>query len=177
MPSTPAPAIWRFADHDVVRTSEGLTWHRGLRRPQQWAVPGGDASAELDDNAVRDLLSADPGALFTPAAPDAYAPLPGRALDTPEALRLLDIRPATGATLHRQALDRVGAFAGSTTGARRTPTPAPTLRPADVRASLLGTAKRHRAARITLDRVHGRLHARYAIASTLHTHTYVLTTT
>ncbi|MFE0356451.1 hypothetical protein ACFW2K_38825 [Streptomyces nigra] len=174
MPSTPAPAIWRFADHDTVRTSEGRIWHRGLRRPQQWAVPGGDASAEIDDNAVRSLLSADPRAVFAPAAPDAHAPLPGRALDTPEALRLLDIRPATGATLHRRALDRVGAFAGSTTGARRTP--APGLRPADVRASLLGTAERHRAARITFDRVHGRLHARYAVASTLHTHTYVLTT-
>jgi hypothetical protein len=174
VPSTPAQAIWRFADHDTVRTSEGLTWHRGLRRSQQWAVPGGDASSEIDDNAVRGLLSADPGAVFAPAAPDAYAPLPGRALDTPEALRLLDIRPATGATLHRQVLDRVGAFAGSTTGGRRAPAPA--LRPADVRASLLGTAQRHRAARITLDRLHGRLHARYAIASTLHTHTYVLTT-
>ncbi|MFD9038689.1 hypothetical protein [Streptomyces bottropensis] len=177
MPSTPAQAIWRFADHDTVRTSEGLTWHRGLRRTQQWAVPGSDASAGIDDNAVRDLLSADPRAVHAPAAPDAHAPLPGRTLDTPQALRLLDIRPATGATLHRHVLDRVSAFAGSTTGTRRTPTPAPRLRPADVRTSLLGTAQRHRAARITLDRVHGRLHARYAIASTLHTHTYVLTTT
>jgi hypothetical protein len=173
VPSTPAQNIWRFADHDVVRTSEGLTWHRGLRRSQQWATPGGDTS-ELDDNAVRGLLSADPRAVFTPAGPDAYAPLPGHALDTPEALRMLDIRPATGATLHRRALDRVGAFAGSTTGGRRTPTPG--LRPADVRASLLGTAERHRAARITLDRIHGRVHARFAIADTLHTHTYVLTT-
>lgn len=174
MPSTPAQTVWRFADHDTVRTGEGLTWHRGLRRSRQWAVPGGDTSCEIDDDAVRGLLSADPRAVFAPAGPDAYTPLPGRALDTPEALRLLDIRPATGATLHRHVLDRVGAFAGSTTGSRRTP--APGLRPADVRASLLGTAQRHRAARITLDRAHGRVHARYAIASTLHTHTYVLTT-
>ncbi|MFI8932380.1 hypothetical protein ACIG3E_32550 [Streptomyces sp. NPDC053474] len=171
---TPAQAIWRFADHDVVRTSEGRTWHRGLRHSQQWTAPGGDTSCGIDDNAVRSLLSTDPRAVFTPAGPDAYAPLPGRVLDTPETLRLLDIRPATGATLHRQVLDRVSAFAGSTTGGRRTPTPG--LRPADVRASLLGTAQRHRAARITLDRAHGRVHARYAIASTLHTHTYVLTT-
>ncbi|WP_019061601.1 hypothetical protein [Streptomyces prunicolor] len=175
MPSTPAQAIWRFADHDTVRTGEGLTWHRGLRRSLQWAVPGGDTSCEIDDNAVRGLLAADPRAVFAPAGPGAYTPLPGHALDTPGALRLLDIRPATGATLHRHLLDRVGAFAGNTTGSRRTP--APGLRPADIRASLLGTAERHRAARITLDRAHGRVHARYAIASTLHTHTYVLTTT
>ncbi|MEV7889907.1 hypothetical protein ACWD3I_24955 [Streptomyces sp. NPDC002817] len=175
MPTTPAQTVWRFADHDTVRTGDGLTWHRGLRRSQQWTVPGGDTSCEIDDSTVRALLSADPRAVFAPAGPDARTPLPGRTLDTPEALRLLDIRPATGATLHRHVLDRVGAFAGSTTGTRRTPTPA--LRPADIRTSLLGTAQRHPAARITLDRTRGRIHTRYAIASTLHTHTYVLTTT
>ncbi|MEO3978951.1 hypothetical protein [Streptomyces sp. CAU 1734] len=174
MTSTPRPAIWRFADHDTVRDGDGRTWHRGLRHTQRWAVPGGDTPAgnELDDDAVRGLL-ADTRAAFAPARPDAYKPLPGRPLTGPDALRLLDIRPATGATLHRCALDRTSAFLGSTTGSPRTP--APGLSPADVRASLRGTAHRHRAARITLDRVHGRIHARYAIADTLHTHTYVLT--
>lgn len=171
---TPLPRPWRFADHDAVRTGDGRTWHRGLLHTQRWAVPGSTALAEIDDDAVHELLAADHEAAFTPARPDTYQPLPGHTLDTPDALRLLDIRPATGAVLHRSILDRLGAFAGSTTGSPRTPIPG--LRPADVRTSLQGTARRHPAARITLDRVHGRLHARYAIANTLHTHTYVLTT-
>ncbi|TLQ39178.1 hypothetical protein [Streptomyces marianii] len=172
MTSTPAPAIWRFADHDVVRTGDGPAWYRGLRNTQRWAVPGGDTPAEIDDDAVRGLLAADPRAVFAPARPDAYKPLPGRRLDTPDALRLLDIRPATGAVLHRSSLGRVGDFLGSTTGSPLPPVP--DLHPADVRASLQGTARRYPAARITLDRLHGRIHARYAIAHTLHTHTYVL---
>lgn len=167
-----APAVWRLADHDVIHAGDGRTWHRGLRHTQRWAVPGG-APEDLDDTAARDLL-ADPRTVFVPARPDAYQPLPGRRLDTIEALRLLDIRPATGAVLHRCSLDRVGAFVGSTTG--RPLPPVPHLRPADVRASLQGTARRYQAARITLDHAHGRIHARYAIAHTLHTHTYVLTT-
>ncbi|GLF98020.1 hypothetical protein [Streptomyces yaizuensis] len=176
MTPIPAPAIWRFADHDTVRDGGGRLWYRGLRHTRRWAVPGDDAPAggDLDDEAVRGLLAADPRAVFAPAWLDAYTPLPGRELTGPGALRLLDIRPATGATLHRCALGRTGAFLGSATGSPRPP--AQGLRPADVRASLQGTAERHRAARITLDRVHGRIHARYAIAHTLHTHTYVLTT-
>ncbi|MFD7556470.1 hypothetical protein ACFV9E_18270 [Streptomyces sp. NPDC059835] len=175
MPLTTRPAVWRFADRDVVRTGDGRIWHRGLLRPRHWAVPGGDTpAAELDDDAVRGMLAADPLAVFAPVRPDAYRPLPGRMLDSADALRLLDIRPATGAVLHRSVLDRVGDFLGSTTGSPRRPVPG--LRPADVRTSLQGTAQRYRAARITLDRVHGRIHARYAIAHTLHTHTYVLTT-
>lgn len=171
--SSAAPAVWRFADHDIVRTGDGRTWYRGLHHTQRWAVPGGDTPAEIDDDAVRGLLTG-PRAVFAPARPDAYKPLPGSRLDTGEALRLLDVRPATGAVLHRRALDRLGAVLGDTTGSLRGPVPG--LRPADVRASLQGTARRHRAARITLDRIHGRIHARYAIAHTLHTHTYVLTT-
>ncbi|MFI1765116.1 hypothetical protein ACH41H_24090 [Streptomyces sp. NPDC020800] len=174
MPPATRPAVWRFADRDVVRTGSGRAWHRGLLRPRYWAVPGGDAPAELDDAAVRGLLAANPLTTFTPARPDAHQPLPGRVLDTPDALRLLDIRPAAGAVLHRSSLDRVGAFLGDTTGSPRHPVPG--LRPADVRTSLQGTAQRHPAARITLDRTHGRIHARYAVAHTLHTHTYVLTT-
>ncbi|MEV6425988.1 hypothetical protein [Streptomyces sp. NPDC051662] len=172
MPAS-TPAIWRFADHDIVRTGDGRTWYRGLRHTQRWAVPGGDAPAGIDDNAVRGLL-ADPRAVFTPARPDAYEPLPGRLLGSGEALRLLDIRPAAGAALYRCALDRLGAVLGDTAGSPRGPVPG--LRPADVRASLQGTAHRYRAARITLDRTHGRIHARYVIANTLHTHTYILTT-
>ncbi|KFG71135.1 hypothetical protein [Streptomyces mutabilis] len=169
----PAPAVWRFADHDAVRTGDGQVWHRGLRHTQRWAVPGSDGPTEIDDDAVRGLLAGS-RAVFVPARPDAYRPLPGRPLETGEALRLLDIRPATGAVLHRCALDRLGTLVGDTAGS--TPAPVPGLRPADVRASLQSTAHRHRAARITLDRAHGRIHARYAIAHTLHTHTYVLTT-
>ncbi|MEV1040543.1 hypothetical protein AB0J01_28415 [Streptomyces sp. NPDC050204] len=150
----------------------GRTWYRGLLHTQRWAVPGGDAPAEIEDDAVRGLLAV-PRAVFTPARPNAHRPLPGRPLDTPDDLRLLDIRPATGAVLHRCALDRLGAVLGDTTGSPRRPVPG--LRPADVRTSLQGTAQRYRAARITLDRAHGRIHARYAIANTLHTHTYVLT--
>ncbi|MFH0246438.1 hypothetical protein ACGRHY_29365 [Streptomyces sp. HK10] len=175
MTSASAPAVWRFADHDVVRTGDGRAWYRGLRHSRQWAVPGGDTPAGIDDEAVRGLLATDPRAVFAPARPDAYKPLPGRRLDTLDALRLLDIRPATGAVLYRCALDRFGALLGSTTGSPLPPVPG--LRPADVRASLQGTARRYRAARITLDRVHGRVHVRYAIAHTLHTHTYVFTTT
>ncbi|MFI1769131.1 hypothetical protein ACH41H_44865 [Streptomyces sp. NPDC020800] len=175
MPLTTRPAVWRFADRDVVRTGDGRIWHRGLLRPRHWAVPGGDTpAAELDDDAVRGMLAADPLAVFAPVRPDAHRPLPGRVLDSADALRLLDIRPATGAVLHRSVLDRVGDFLGSTTGSLRRPVPG--LRTTDIRTSLQGTAQRHRAARITLDRVHGRIHARYAIAHTLHTHTYVLTT-
>ncbi|MER5988077.1 hypothetical protein [Streptomyces sp. NPDC001787] len=173
MTPTSAPVVWRFADHDTVRTGDGRTWYRGLRHTQRWAVPGGDSPAEIDDDAVRGLLTG-PNAAFVPARPDAHQPLPGRPLDTPDALRLLDVRPATGAVLHRCALDRLGAVLGDTTGSPRRPVPG--LRPADVRTSLQGTAQRYRAARITLDRTHGRIHARYAIANTLHTHTYILTT-
>ncbi|MFJ1744343.1 hypothetical protein ACIOG4_37555 [Streptomyces microflavus] len=174
-PASPAaaPTVWRFADHDTVRTRDGRTWYRGLRHTQRWAVPGGDTPAEIDDDAVRDLLTGT-RAVFAPARPDAYKPLPGHRLETGEDLRLLDIRPATGAALHRCVLDRLGALAGLTTGS--TLPPVPGLRPADVRTSLQGTARRYRAARITLDRAHGRIHARYAIAHTLHTHTYILTT-
>ncbi|MER0485124.1 hypothetical protein ABR737_43540 [Streptomyces sp. Edi2] len=170
-PST-RPAVWRFADRDTVRTADGTTWHRGLRRPRSWAALGSDLP-ERDDEAVRALLGIDPHAVFAPAGPDAYTALPGHVLDTPQALALLDVRPATGATLYRHSLDRTGAFLGSNPGRRSTPVPG--LRPADVRTSLRGTAARHSRARITFDRAHGRLHARYAIGSTLHTHTYALT--
>nr|BEK71267.1 hypothetical protein KPHV_84940 [Kitasatospora purpeofusca] len=166
------PAVWRFADHDSVRTADGTTWHRGLRRPHSWAALGSDLP-ERDDQALRALLDSDPHAAFAPVGPDAYTPLPGRPLDGPRALELLDLRPATAATLHRHSLDRTGALLGSNPGRRSAPIAG--LRPADVRSSLRGTAQRHSRARITLDRVHGRLHARYAIGSTLHTHTYVLT--
>ncbi|MEU5900433.1 hypothetical protein [Streptomyces venezuelae] len=174
MTPTPRPTVWRFADRDTVRDGDGNIWHRGLRTTLRWAVPGGDGAAELDDDAVRDLLTA-PGAnaVFAAAPPYAYRPLPGRRLD-PGALHQLDIRPATGATLHRTVLDRLGAVVGSVTGTPRTLLPG--LRPADIRASLEGTAQRHPLAHITVDRAHGRLHTRYAIAHTLHTHTYILTT-
>ncbi|MFJ4680619.1 hypothetical protein [Kitasatospora sp. NPDC088783] len=171
-PST-RPAVWRFADRDTVRTADGTTWHRGLRGPRSWAALGSDL-AERDDEALRALLRSDPHAAYAPAGPDAYAALPGRPLDTLQALELLDLRPATGAVLHRYSLERAGAFLGSNPGLRSAPVPG--LRPADVRSSLRGTAQRHGRARITLERVHGRLHARYAVGSTLHTHTYVLTT-
>ncbi|MFB8291296.1 hypothetical protein [Kitasatospora purpeofusca] len=172
MPPSTRPAVWRFADRDTVRTADGTTWHRGLRHPRSWAALGGDVP-ERDDEALRTLLDSDPRAAFAPAGPDAYTALPGRVLDGQRALELLDLRPATGAVLHRHSLDRTGAFLGSNPGRRSAPVPG--LRPADVRSSLRGTAQRHDRARITLDRVHGRLHARYAIGSTLHTHTYVLT--
>lgn len=170
-PST-RPAAWRFADRDTVRTADGATWHRGLRRPQLWAALGSDLP-ERDDDALRALLADDPRAAFAPAGPNAYTALPGRVLGTQQDLELLDVRPATGATLYRHSLDRTGAFLGSNPGRRSAPVPG--LRPADVRRSLVGTAARHSRARVTLDRIYGRLHARYAIGSTLHTHTYVLT--
>ncbi|MFG3429739.1 hypothetical protein [Streptomyces californicus] len=166
------PAVWRFADRDTVRTADGTTWCRGLRQPRSWAAFGGGPD-KCDDEAMRALLGNDPRAVFAPAAPDAYAALPGRTLGAQRDLELLDLRPATGATLYRYALDRTGAFLGGSPGRRSAPLP--DLRPADVRTSLRGTAGRYSRARITLDRVHGRLHARYAIGSTLHTHTYVLT--
>ncbi|MET8608926.1 hypothetical protein ABZV92_35880 [Streptomyces rubiginosohelvolus] len=166
------PAVWRFADRDTVRTADGATWCRGLRRSRSWAVLGGGPE-ERDDEAVRALLGNDPRTVFAPAGPDAYSALPGHALTTPRELELLDVRPATGATLYRHTLDRTGAFLGSNPGRRSAPLP--DLRPADVRTSLRGTAARYSRARITLDRVHGRVHARYAIGNTLHTHTYVLT--
>ncbi|MER0476766.1 hypothetical protein ABR737_00035 [Streptomyces sp. Edi2] len=84
-PST-RPAVWRFADRDTVRTADGTTWHRGLRRPRSWAALGSDLP-ERDDEAVRALLGIDPHAVFAPAGPDAYTALPGHVLDTPQALR------------------------------------------------------------------------------------------
>ncbi|MER0477097.1 hypothetical protein ABR737_01785 [Streptomyces sp. Edi2] len=121
------PAVWRFADRDTVRTADGTTWHRGLRRPRSWAALGSDLP-ERDDEAVRALLGIDPHAVFAPAGPDAYTALPGHVLDTPQALALLDVRPATGATLYRHSLDRTGAFLGSNPGRRGAPGAGPASR-------------------------------------------------
>lgn len=162
----------RFADGDVIRSSNGTTWVRGLRRAGQWAALA-DEQASRSDAAMREALISD-DMTYTPALPSVHQPLPGTPCASRGALDALVFRPATGAVLYMASLNRTQSFLGNDHGVIR-PNPTP-LNLASVRASLNGTLARHQRASITYHRATGRLFARYAVAdATLHTHVYVLT--
>ncbi|MFI5749066.1 hypothetical protein ACIBBE_24740 [Streptomyces sp. NPDC051644] len=171
-PAAVAMVAMRFADGDVIRGEDGVTWRRGLRHMGQWATLDDQHISRSDDAIRAALTSAD--VTYAPALPGVYQPLPGTTCASRGALDALAFRPATGAVLYTASLNRTQSFLGNDHGVmRRDPTP---LTLASVRASLQGTLARHQRASITYHRATGRLFARYAVVdAALHTHVYVLT--
>ncbi|MFF1716548.1 hypothetical protein [Streptomyces sp. NPDC058268] len=170
----PTAAPMRFSNGDTIRLGDDTTWSRVLPAGQ-WSVRAGEDPARTDES-MRELLACASDWRLFPAIPNVHSPLPGTACNAPDALRTLELRPATGALLYAGALNRLQSFLGNESGVLRSnfqPVPL-TLR--EVRASLLGTLKRHPRASMTYQRTTGRLYVRYAVAnSTIQTHIYVLT--
>jgi hypothetical protein len=164
----------RFMDGDSVRSPQGATWRRSLRTPGLWEqfplAPG-----TLTDDQVRAALEGRDEWLFAPFLPTVNTQLPGTACATPEQIRDLVLRPASGAVMYAVSLGRAQAFLGNEQGVpRKDVRPAP-LRLADLRATLQGVRARRASAGITFHRLGGRAYVRYATGSTLHTHIYLLT--
>lgn len=170
--SRPAVAM-RFIDGDTVSLPGGTKWIRGIRQTGEWSTPG--APDARSDKAMRSALTDEPtGATFAPALPNVFQPLPGTECGSSEALHQMVLRPATGGVLYTSALNRVQSFLGNESGVLRSNNPTP-LALAAVRASLLGTVRRHPRASINYHRIAGRLYARYAVGQAVHTHVYILT--
>lgn len=170
---TTTPPVMRFTDGDTVTFSSGAQWTRGLRGSGQWNEPG--APDVRSDDAMRAVMAdGASGGQFIPALPNVSQALPGTACSSWEALQAVVLRPATGAVLYTAALNRVQSFLGNESGVLRSATPTP-LALQEVRASLVGTVRRHPRASITYHRIAGRLYSRYAVGQSLHTHAYILT--
>lgn len=172
--SRPTAAPTRFSNGDMIRLGDGTTWSRILPAGL-WSVRVGEDRARTDAS-MRELLASASGWQLFPAIPNVHNPLPGISCNTPDALRTLELRPATGALLYAGALNRLQSFVGNESGVLRSNFQPVHLSLREVRASLLGTLKRHPRASMTYQRTTGRLYVRYAVAnSTIQTHIYVLT--
>ncbi|WP_331752643.1 hypothetical protein OG440_40580 (plasmid) [Streptomyces sp. NBC_00637] len=166
----------RFVDGDSVRSPQGATWRRGLRTPGLWEqFPLAPETGTRTDDQVRAALGGQGEWLFVPFLPPVNTQLPGTACATPEQIRDLVLRPASGAVMYAVSLGRAQAFLGNEQGVPRKDVRPDPLRLADLRATLQGVRTRRASAGITFHRLGGRAYVRYATGSTLHTHLYLLT--